>query len=300
MLEVLAHRSFILCLRSFILFFALFTHVVAGQTFINGQTFTNGLAIIDSPSPLKYSPLPAFLDRVFLTRYDSLEIYLVSANFNITVSAGPAFLTGESGSTVKHLNWPIPTCLSPGDYNLTFYEASHFNSQGVFTITPIPIPISNPSLSGNCSNLNPVQSQPQPSNPLPQSPFAPGSSLATTSRSGMVTVFTSSQTADLETLTLTLSGGAIDLPTITVTAQATPTTVVLISMATVTETDQGTVTTYTQQTTLTSVIAASSPSGATSNSDTTGFIPVNAGSIVTSTPLSLLFGVWTLYCVLMY
>jgi hypothetical protein len=55
------------------------------------------------------------------TRYDSLEIYLVSAqtNINLTVSAGPALLTGESGSTVKHVNWLIPTCVPAGNYNVS-------------------------------------------------------------------------------------------------------------------------------------------------------------------------------------
>lgn len=54
------------------------------------------------------------------TRFDGLEIFLVSSqtNVNITVSTGPGLLTQESGSTVKHLNWPIPTCISPGQYNV--------------------------------------------------------------------------------------------------------------------------------------------------------------------------------------
>ncbi len=54
--------------------------------------------------------------------YNSLEVYLVSAttNSNITVSAGPQLLTQEPGSTVKHLDWPVATCLSTGDYNVRF------------------------------------------------------------------------------------------------------------------------------------------------------------------------------------
>ncbi|KAJ6627127.1 hypothetical protein B0H10DRAFT_1780039, partial [Mycena sp. CBHHK59/15] len=151
------------------------------------------------------------------TSYESLEIYLVSSqtNINITVSAGPALLTGESGSTVKHLNWPIPSCIPAGNYNLSFYESSHFNGQGVFAITPIPVPISNPSPSGECPGLNTLQTQPQASAPLRQSPFSSGSSLSiTTARpSGMVTVIGSGSPD--QTLTLTLSDGVLNLPTIT-------------------------------------------------------------------------------------
>lgn len=82
------------------------------------------------------------------TRYNSLELYLVSAqmNINLTVSNGPGLLTQEPGSTVKHLNWPIPPCVPAGDYNVrstsvvwwtliellpqvTYYEGSTINSQ---------------------------------------------------------------------------------------------------------------------------------------------------------------------------
>ncbi|KAJ7900134.1 hypothetical protein B0H14DRAFT_2672437 [Mycena olivaceomarginata] len=269
MLEVRVHRSFLLLFLSFV---ALSSQLVAGQTLINGQTFTNGLAIIDSPSsqtpghagsPSQASlmscniaidvsgngalPAAASLpDSHYSTGFGSLEIYLVSAqtNINMTVSAGPALLSGESGSTVKHLNWPIPACMPAGDYNLTFYENSLFNTQGIYTITSIPIPISNPSPAGQCTeNLNPLQAQPQSSNPLPQPPFAPvvpgsqsttvaptssvvpGSQSTTVaptpSASRMVTVISGSP---FVTLTLTLSDGVLNFPTITVTAQPTPTT----------------------------------------------------------------------------
>ncbi|KAF7339642.1 hypothetical protein MSAN_02179000 [Mycena sanguinolenta] len=176
MLEVLVHR----CRRRSFLFLSIFFllfQLVAGQTLINGQTFTNGLAIIDSPSPQNPGNAGS-------SSFSSLEIYLVSAetNINMTVSAGSALLSGESGSTVKHLNWPISTCIPAGNYNLTFYESSVYNSQGVFAITPIPVPISNPNPAGPCTeNLNAVQAQPQSSNPLPQSPFAPGLASAPSS-----------------------------------------------------------------------------------------------------------------------
>jgi len=126
------------------------------------------------------------------TNFELLEIYLVSAEtkINMTVSAGPGLLTNESGSTVKHLNWPIPTCIPAGNYNLTFYESSFVNGTGIFTITPIPIPVSNTNPSGQCTNLNTLQAQPQSSSPLVHSPFldstASGSSSG--SNSGIATV----------------------------------------------------------------------------------------------------------------
>lgn len=54
------------------------------------------------------------------THYDSLEVYLVSyaTSFNMTVSAGTGLLTQESGSTVKHINWVIDTCIPSGNYNV--------------------------------------------------------------------------------------------------------------------------------------------------------------------------------------
>ncbi|KAJ7739702.1 hypothetical protein DFH07DRAFT_870421 [Mycena maculata] len=212
MLNVPTHRS-LLSSYYLVAFLALFAPAVVGQD-INGQTFTHGLAIIDAPAPSSPghagSPLPIAVDvsgdgkiqaaasvpgSGLSTRFDALEIYLVSSqtNINMTVSDTPDFLTGESGSTVKHLNWPVPTCLTAGNYNLTFYETSHFNGQAVFTITPILVPILNSSPPGQCNSsvLNSLQSQPQPSNPLTQSPFAPNSSTPVstsgTSGSGRIT-----------------------------------------------------------------------------------------------------------------
>lgn len=54
------------------------------------------------------------------TGYDLLEIYLVSSQLgvNYTVSNATDFLEQEPGSTVKHLNWPIPNCVSSGSYNV--------------------------------------------------------------------------------------------------------------------------------------------------------------------------------------
>lgn len=56
------------------------------------------------------------------TAFISLNIFLISSqtNTNITVTSGPQFLGGEQGSTVKHLNFAIPSCLKSGDYNVGF------------------------------------------------------------------------------------------------------------------------------------------------------------------------------------
>ncbi|EJD04178.1 uncharacterized protein FOMMEDRAFT_146200 [Fomitiporia mediterranea MF3/22] len=159
-----------------------------GQAFpSNGQYFTKGLAISDAPAPGSSqhagSDLVIAVDlsgdgkidqSLFIpgsgapTRYDSLEIYLVSAQArsNFTVSNGTGFLAQEPGSTVKHLNWPLPPCMSAGVYNLTYYEASHINNQPFFSITSINVTVDNNHKSADstqCDSLsNPLQDQPQP------------------------------------------------------------------------------------------------------------------------------------------
>ncbi|KAJ6604452.1 hypothetical protein DFH09DRAFT_310100 [Mycena vulgaris] len=252
MLEVLVHRFF-LGSRSLVFLLAFFTlvpHHIAAQAYINGQTFTNGLAIIDSPSPSnpghagsdpvdvsgngKLPPAASLPGSGLSTCYESLEIYLVSAqtNINMTVAAGPALLSGDSGSTVRHLNWPIPPCIPAGDYNLTFYETSHFNvlSHNVRILILLSHNLKPRTLSPN--HLSPqVQRYPCQSS-------LSSSSSSSSSRAGMITVIGAGPNP-LETLTLTISGGILNLPTVTVTAKPTPTTVVLISVATVTKTDQG-------------------------------------------------------------
>lgn len=81
------------------------------------------------------------------SRFILLDLFLISeeVGVNVTVSTGPALLAGEPGSTVKHLDFQIPSCLPAGNYNvrmsmvpaapstdvaqLTFYEASMFQGQ---------------------------------------------------------------------------------------------------------------------------------------------------------------------------
>ncbi|KAJ3005909.1 hypothetical protein NUW54_g4139 [Trametes sanguinea] len=88
------------------------------------------------------------------TRIDSLEIYLVSsqAKLNLTVTSGSGLLTQEPSSAVKHLNFTVSTCIPAGPYNLTFYEAAHINNQSYFSITPLPVLVSNDHPTDACSN----------------------------------------------------------------------------------------------------------------------------------------------------
>ncbi|TBU32429.1 hypothetical protein BD311DRAFT_715100 [Dichomitus squalens] len=174
---------------------------VHAQTLVNGQVFTNGLAIVDAPAP--GSPMHAgsvtqvaidisgdgHLDQSASipgsgksTRFDSLEIYLVSyqTKQNITVSNGTELLTQEQGSTVKHWNFNVSTCIPAGNYNLTFYEASHIDNQPYFAITAYPVTVQNDNPSGACTNgTNALQDFPQASSPPPQSPWLIGTTIAT-------------------------------------------------------------------------------------------------------------------------
>ncbi|RDX56844.1 hypothetical protein OH76DRAFT_1468275 [Lentinus brumalis] len=174
---------------------------VHAQTLVNGQIFTNGLAIVDAPAP--NSPMHAgsvtqvaidisgdgHLDQSASipgsdksTRFDSLEIYLVSyqTRLNLTVSSGPDLLTREQGSTVKHLDYNVSTCIPAGSYNLTFYEASHINDQAFFSITAYPVTVMNDHPTDACTNgTNTLQDFPQLSSAPPQSPWLDGTSIAT-------------------------------------------------------------------------------------------------------------------------
>ncbi|KAI9062128.1 hypothetical protein FKP32DRAFT_1612788 [Trametes sanguinea] len=167
----------------------------------DGLVYTNGLAIVNSPSPESTfqagSVIPIAVDisgngrldantttagSTKPTRIDSLEIYLVSlqAKLNLTVTSGSGLLTQEPNSAVKHLNFTVSTCIPAGPYNLTFYEAAHINNQSYFSITPLPVLVSNDHPTDACSNgTNTLQSVPQKSSPPPQSPWLNGSSVTT-------------------------------------------------------------------------------------------------------------------------
>jgi hypothetical protein len=305
-----SHRRYL-----FLLLLTFFVLCANGQTYINGQTFTDGLVVIDAPSPGSPghagSPISIALEmtgngKISLddanpnstdsTHYSLLEIYLVSSdtvtNLNLTVSYGTGLLTQEPGSTVKHLNWNVPTCVPAGNYSLTFYETAAIQGQPTFTITNISIPIQNPNPSSTpCSSTanvttNTLQPQPQADNALPSPIFAPGGSSS----------FSNGPTSSGPAfITITLSGPLpFPIPsTVTVTPSATPTTVYVVSMTTETVTTSGPsgfITTTITEAAYTSAVAV------TQNADNSGFLPVNAGPRI-EMEISLVFisltvGLW--------
>jgi len=281
----------------------------------NGQFFTKGLAVSDAPAP--NSPQHAGSNIVIAidlsgdgvipqdafssnsnspTHYISLNIFLTSSNSNYTVSNGSALLSQEPGSTVKHLNWPIPNCVPSGSYNLTFYETSLINNKGFFSITPLPITMQNANPSSDTSQCaavsNAVQPQPQPdsapsinpytdpSSPLNhvQPPGAPGAPTVTISSPGLPTVWSVE------------SNGA---PTATVTTTAVTTaTLVVVSAKTLTETLPGQtnlVTTTEFDTNTLTVVMPTSAIGAG------GFLPVNSAAALL--PSTLVFLAPTLFSI---
>ncbi|EIN13488.1 hypothetical protein PUNSTDRAFT_41053 [Punctularia strigosozonata HHB-11173 SS5] len=129
-------------LAALLLFWAFWVQETLAQQVVNGQIFTNGLAIVDAPAVNsvqhvgsdiniavdvsgsgdgKLASVAATPGSGLADRFDSLSIYLVSSetNINATVSNGTGFLTQEPGSTVKHLNFNVPGCITPGDYNVS-------------------------------------------------------------------------------------------------------------------------------------------------------------------------------------
>lgn len=261
-----------------IVIFAQESQIAWAQIFDNGQTYTKGLSIINSPAPntpfsvgstLPISieasgngrlPSSALLpDSGLPTRYDALEIYLVSSQTeaNITVSTGPELLTRETGS-VRHLNWPVPPCVPAGLYNMTFYETFHVNDQAYFSITPIPVVMNNEAPPSPCStDFNELQPQPQPCSPLMQSLFLPGQ---------VVPVYMERPTSQTP-----LPSGALSTrhpsPS-TVIPPLSSVTIVLVSTTTLVTTKNGSpVTTILMTTTTTSVAT---------RQDNSGFFPVNS------------------------
>ncbi|KAJ8521443.1 hypothetical protein ONZ45_g1894 [Pleurotus djamor] len=210
--------------------------VVSALQLHNGQMVTDGFSIINSPQP--ETPVH---DNIVISvdvtangklqqpsAIDSLEIYLISSekNLNLTVTAGPDFLQGEQGSTVKHLNFRPPSCATDGRYNLTFYEASHTGDEQYFIVSSIPVIVDNTANSDTPCNTNNVLSQPQASSPPPNgNPFLPSNPLQdgipkVTSLPGITTVTVASGS--------TFPGRF--LPTMTYEGPSNPTmTVVVVS-----------------------------------------------------------------------
>jgi hypothetical protein len=165
---------------------------VLSQSVVNGQIYTNGLSIVDAPQPNTPfhagANMPIAIDisgngRLDMaasipgsdrsTRFDLLEIFLVSAQtqLNLTIAEGPTLLTNESGSTVKHVDYQISTCVPAGSYNLTFYETSHINNTAHYTITYLPVTIDNVHPSSDKCSGNQLATQPQPASNLTHSPW---------------------------------------------------------------------------------------------------------------------------------
>ncbi|CUA73937.1 hypothetical protein RSOLAG22IIIB_01458 [Rhizoctonia solani] len=178
------------------------------------------------------------------TSFISLNIFLVSSQTktNITVSSGTQFLEGEPGSTVKHLDFAIPSCLKSGDYNYTYYEVSRINGATYFSITPIPIFIlNNQSGDESCNGSTEPEAQPQPSSPPPEQPFlGAGFSLTTGFSQGVAptgvqntvtvtftkTVVMTISTSITQTQTLTGDGGVSTITTVIPTLLPTTATTV--------------------------------------------------------------------------
>jgi len=218
------------CILPATLFVSCLLGVVHAQTLLNGQLFTNGLSIIDAPAPHSTYTAGGVMAIAIdvsgdgklpmadvtpgnnaATGYDNLNLFLVSAQtkLNISVTNGTNILTQESGSTVKHVNWNVPDCITPGAYNLTVYEGSHIDNQNYYTITPIGLQINNPSQSGQCSDgVNTLESQPQTSSPSSNSPWIQNS---TSSGSGSASTSGSSRGSDASIRGLPLGVGVIAL-----------------------------------------------------------------------------------------
>jgi len=275
----------------------------------NGQFFTKGLVISDAPAPgspqhagsniviaLDLSgdgviPQDAFSSSSnSLTHYISLNIFLTSSNLNLTVSNGSVLLSQEPGSTVKHLNWPIPTCVPSGSYNLTYYETSLINSKEFYSVTPLPITMQNANPSSDNSQcsviLNAVLPQPQPDSAPSINPYtdpnSPLNHVQPSGPSGPPTITVSAP--GLPSVWSVESNGS---PTATVTTTAVTTaTLVVVSAKTLTETLPGQtnlITTTEIETNTLTIVMPTSAVGAG------GFLPVNGAASLQ--PLTLrLFG----------
>ncbi|KAL1749044.1 hypothetical protein HDZ31DRAFT_28312 [Schizophyllum fasciatum] len=286
---VQAHRVPRLLGGLLVLLLLLGSPVAAFSQLVNGQSFTFGLSIIDAPFPdspyTVGSQLPIAIEvrvpssspsqpsKTFSTptRFDLLEIYLVSAQtgMNYTVASGPGLLQSEDGS-VRHLNWPIPACTKPGDYNLTFYESSHVNDTAYFIVTPIAVTVDADKHSDDdeerCKNMsNDLQPQPQDESPLPQMPFLPDDPMPIETK---IPDSTGGQpTPTIYTVTVVESGATITFPTVTETPM--PITVAVVEETTITTTENG------APVTSTVTVMYTTTGMAGNGGDLEGFFPVN-------------------------
>ncbi|KAH9452666.1 hypothetical protein Pst134EA_015504 [Puccinia striiformis f. sp. tritici] len=122
-----------------------------------GQFFTPGLLIINGPAPDSKKPAgkkiklslevtgdgvlkPSNTDAgsQLATAILGVEIYLVSREHNITISQGPQLMQGERGSSVKHMDFVIPECTAPGDYQVIFHELDRINGKEFYSVYSLP------------------------------------------------------------------------------------------------------------------------------------------------------------------
>ncbi|KAF8680274.1 hypothetical protein RHS04_04520 [Rhizoctonia solani] len=260
---------------------------------VNGQFYTPGLAISNAPAPgSQYSaggaigvsvdvsgngrlPISAsFPGSTLPTAFISLNIFLISSqtNTNVTVTSGTQFLEGEPGSTVKHLNFAIPSCLKTGDYNYTYYEVSRVNGETFFSITPIPIFILNSQQDDKaCDGSTEPEVQPQASSPPPEQPFL-GAGFSLTTGFSQVNAPTNTLPGTQNTVTVTLTKTVVSEISTSIT-QTQTLTLADGSLSTVT-----TAIPTLLPTTVTTVFTTPSLSS---------FVPINSSSRILSNPLFL-------------
>ncbi|OBT85697.1 hypothetical protein VE02_05963 [Pseudogymnoascus sp. 03VT05] len=159
-------------------------------TIINGQIFTPGLAIVDAPQP--NTPLGGEILQVAIdvsgngklglppysdsapSQLHAITLFLTSytTGLNLTIANGTALpatssnsadgivMTQEPGSTVKHVNWLWPACLSGdgqpkttglvseggsarGAYNISIHQSFRLNDTEFYTVFNLPIAVTN-------------------------------------------------------------------------------------------------------------------------------------------------------------
>ncbi|OCL06307.1 hypothetical protein AOQ84DRAFT_390273 [Glonium stellatum] len=148
-------------------------------TIVGGQIYTPGLAIVDSPQPFtpeggdflqvaldisgdgrlpqppnNADPLTQIFNiTIFLTSYTTLKNFTISNGTGTLPPLAP-ILAQEAGSTVKHVNFEWPDCLtgdgdstggnnSRGDYNISIHQNYRLNGTNFYTIFALPIQVTN-------------------------------------------------------------------------------------------------------------------------------------------------------------
>ncbi|KAL4255536.1 hypothetical protein AB1N83_013412 [Pleurotus pulmonarius] len=157
--------ALVLCLHS---------HIRSAEA---GQVPTNGLSIVNSPQPdtpvhnsISLSvQLPVDTSQ---SDVDSLAVYLISASSGLNLTVSPDLVKFGS-DRVKNFPYSIPSCATPGAYDLTFLETSHEGDQRFFHTTSIPVQVDGTEGSDALCVTNTPQ-EPQSEIPgVPDTPQAP-------------------------------------------------------------------------------------------------------------------------------